>query len=320
VKKVVFLLILILVLLIISLVFISPVLAYRIEDLQLPEKGDFVLGPGKIEIWADPGEEFQKELIISNRIGQTMEFNVEIEDIKGSFDPNQPIIFLAEKKGPYSLKDYLQPEITKFTLKHGQRIILPVKISIPKDAEPGGLYGAILVSTNPPFPEGKVEKEKARGQLRMISRLACNFFIRVKGKVVENGYFKDFLTKKFFEKGPIPFQIFFENKGNVHLIPYGIIEIKNLLGKKVGEVEIEPFYTLPNSLKKSVAEWERKWLFGKYTALAGLNRSYQNIIDQKKIEFWVIPYKIILVGLIVLVLIVWLFKWIGSHFEIRRKA
>jgi hypothetical protein len=299
---------------------LSPILAYYIEDLQLPERGDFVLGPGKIEIWADPGDEFQKELMISNRIGQTMEFKIEIEDFKGSSDPNQTIILLGKEKGPYSLKDFLFPEITEFTLKHGQRIILPVKISIPKDAEPGGLYGAILISTNPPITEGKVEKEKARGQVRMVSRLGSLFFVKVKGEVIEKGFFKDFLTKKFYEKGPISFELFFENKGNVHLTPYGIIEIKNLLGRKVGEIEIEPFFALPDSLRKREVKWERGLLFGKYMALASLNRGYQNIIDQKKIEFWVIPYKIILVGLIVLVVIVWLFKWIGSHFEIKRKT
>jgi hypothetical protein len=298
----------------------SPILAYYIEDLQLPERGDFVLGPGKIEIWADPGEEFQKELIISNRIGQTMEFKIEIEDFKGSYDPNQTVILLGEERGPHSLKDFLLPEITKFTLKHGQRITLPVKISIPKDAEPGGLYGSVLVSTNPPMPKGEIEKEKAKGQMRIVSRLGCLFFIRVKGETIEEGLFKNFLTKKFYEKGPISFELFFENKGNVHLNPYGIIEIKNLLGRKVGEIEIEPFFALPDSLRKREVKWEKELLFGKYTALASLNRGYQDIIDQKLVEFWVIPYKIILVGLILLILVLWFFKWIISHFEIRRKT
>lgn len=301
-------------------IFSPPILAYKIEDLKLPEKGDFILGPGKIEILANAGEEIRKELMITNRIGKTMNFKIEIEDFKGSYDPEQTVIFLGKERGPYSLKDYLEPELTEFTLKHGQRITLPVKISIPRDAEPGGLYGSVLITTNPQEPEGDLEKEKAKGQMRMVSRLGALFFIRVKGEVIEEGLFKDFSSKKFYEKSPILFQLFFENKGNVHLNPYGIIEIKNILGKKVGEIEIEPFFTMPDSVRKREVKWDREWLFGRYTAFIGLNRGYKDIIDQKTLIFWVIPWKIILAGLIFLTLIILGLRWIISSFEIRRKA
>ncbi|MFH1233496.1 MAG: hypothetical protein V1649_02480 [Patescibacteria group bacterium] len=302
----------------------SQVFAYTIENLQLPEKGDFILAPGKIELLVNPGEEYIKEFSIANRIGRTMNFNINVEDFKGSSNPEETVVLLGKEKGPYSLKDYIQPEITNFTLNHGQRITLPVKISIPKDAEPGGLYGSVLITTNPPEPQGEVEKEKAKGQMKMVSRLGCLVFIRVKGEAKEDGLLKNFITsKKFYEnaseKNPVSFQIFFENKGNVHLNPYGIIEIKNLLGKKVGEIEMEPFFAMPDSLRKREVRWEKEFLFGRYTALVGLNRGYQDIIDQKSLTFWVIPWKLILAGLIILFFIFWFLKWALSHFEIRKK-
>ncbi|MBU2578786.1 hypothetical protein KKA09_01570 [Patescibacteria group bacterium] len=303
---------------------LSPVFAYVIENLQLPEKGDFILAPGKIELLVNPGDEYTKEISIANRIGRTMNFNIDIEDFKGSENPEETVVLLGKEKGPYSLKDYIQPEMTNFTLNHGQRITLPVKISIPKDAEPRGLYGSVLITTNPPEPQGAVEKEKATGQMKMVSRLGCLVFIRVNGEAKENGVLKNFITdKKFYEnaskKNPVSFQIFFENKGNVHLNPYGIIEIKNILGKKVGEIEMEPFFAMPDSLRKREVKWDKEFLFGRYTAFAGLNRGYQNIIDQKSLSFWVIPWKLILVGLIILFLVLWFFKWALGHFEIRKK-
>jgi len=302
---------------------IKPALAYKIEDLtNVPVENDFVLGAGKVEIWMDPGDKYTKEIMITNRLGKTMDFNIGIEDFRGSRNPEETVVLLGKERGPYTLKDYLKPEITKFTLNHGQRMILPIEISIPKDAEPGGRYGAILVTTSPPESQfGEAEKEKAKGGIRVISRLASLFFIRVKGNVTENGLFKELkLDKKFYEKGPISFAILFENNGNVHLTPYGMIEIKNLFGKKVDEIDLDPWFVLPDSLRLREVKWQKAWLFGKYTALASINRGYQDIIDKKSIDFWVIPWKIILAGLIALFLIIWFFKWVASHFEIRRKT
>lgn len=296
-------------------------LAYQIEDLTaIPIENDFVLGPGKIELLVNSGDEYIRELLITNRLGRTMNFKIEIEDFKGSRNPQEVTILLGQERGPYSLKDYLKPEITEFVLAHGQRMILPIKISIPIDAEPGGLYGTVLVSAYSSLTPEEIEKEKTKGQISIISRLGTLFFIKVKGEVVENGFLKDFKTdKKFYGKGPISFELFFENNGNVHLTPYGIIEIYNLLGKKIEEIKLDPWFVLPDSLRMREMKWNKNFLFGRYTALASVNRGYQDIIDQKSIEFWVIPWKILLVGLIGLFLIIWFFVWIVKHFEIKRK-
>ena len=302
---------------------IKSALAYKIEDLSnMPVENDFVLGPGKTELWMDAGEKFTKEIMITNRLGKTMDFNIEIEDFRGSRNPGETVVLLGGEKGPYTLKDYLKPESAKFTLSHGQRMILPIEISLPQDAEPGGRYGSIVVTTSPPESQfGEVEKEKAKGGIRVVTRLASLFFIRVKGDAAENGVFKEFkLDKKFYEKGPISFSALFENNGNVHLTPYGTIEIRNLFGKKVDETDLDPWFVLPDSLRLREVKWQKPWLFGKYTALASINRGYQDIIDQKSVDFWVIPWKIISAGLIALFLIIWFFRWVISHFEIRRKT
>lgn len=296
--------------------------AYQIIDLGLvgAPAGDFSIGPGKTELWMDPGDKVIKELYISNRLGRTMDFVIEIEDFRGSRNPERTVVLLGEEKGPYSLKDYLHPEVMKFTLKHGERMILPIEISIPEDAEPGGLYGSVLIRSEPPEPELKKERQRAASGIKTISRLGTLFFIKVKGDIVENGFLKDFRTgKNFYEKGPVSFELLFENNGSTHLIPYGLIEIKNFFGKKIDEIELEPWFAMPDSLRAREAKWERGLLFGRYTATAKINRGYQDIIDQKSINFWVIPWKTTLVGLVILAVIIWLLLWIASHFEIRRK-
>ena len=301
----------------------GSVAAFEIQDLSgTSEKGDFVLGPGKIELFMEPGQKATRNLSITNRLGRDMNFKIEIEDFTGSQDPNRTVVLLGDQRGPYSLKDYLKPEVDSFIIGHGQRIILPVEIFIPEDAEPGGLYGSVIISTTP-LPFGEEDKEEAAGQVRLVSRVGTLFFIRVKGEVEEEGFLKSFSTrgdKRYFEKGPIPFSILLENKGNIHLTPYGVIEITNLLGKKVGEIEVDPYFAMPGSVRAREVEWNGGFLFGRYNAVLALNRGYEDIIDQKEFYFWIIPWKIITIIGVSLILLIFFFVWIASHFEIRRKT
>ena len=83
---------------------------------------------------------------------------------------------------------------------------------------------------------------------------------------------------------------------------------------------MEPFFAMPDSVRKREVKWDREWLFGRYTAFAGLNRGYQNIVDQKSLTFWIIPWKLIISGFVVLFLIIWFFKWVLGNFEFKKKT
>src|SRR4030042_2496981 len=297
------------------------VFAYQIQTLpDTKVEGDIILGPTKTEFFLDPGETATKEIMVTNRTGQTLRFQVEIEDFIGSRDPGQSVVLLGDQKGPYSLKDWLIPEISEFTLEHGQRIYLPVKISIPQDAEPGGHYGAVFAAALPPEPTTEEQKEQAKSQIGIVSRAGSLFFVKVKGDVAEDGYLKSLeVSQKYYEKGPINFQLLFENNGSIHLVPYGVVEIFNILGEKIDEIEIEPYFAMPDSLRLKEISWNKDLLFGKYTALASINRGYQDIIDQKQIEFWVIPWKLVSAGILGLFLVIFFLRLLFTKFEIRKK-
>ena len=281
-----------------------------------------MVGPGKTEIWLEPGSEYTKEIIVSNRSGEEKMINISVEDFQGSMDPEGTIEFLGLEKGPYSLLDYVKPEIEEIVLSHGQRLRLPVEISVPQDAEPGGLYGAVMVSASNIEAKGdQAETGTAKGELEIITRVASLFFIRVKGDVFEESSLRDFKTgKNFYEKGPVSLKIIVENTGNVHLSPYGTIDIKNILGTQVGQIELDPWFAMPKSIRTREVKWNAPFLFGRYTAVLTLNRGYKNIIDIKSFSFWVIPWRIVLIAIIALILLVCLLIWFFSHFEFKKKT
>jgi len=306
---------------IILLFFVMPFIAQAIEIQNydnMPVEGDFVLGPGKIELFLDPGESITRDLKITNRTGRMLTINIDIEDFTG--DPNYSTQLLGDEQGPYSLRDYIKPEISEFNLSHGERASLPVTISIPEDASPGGLYGATIARVSPASEQEEKIADGATGNVGIVSRLATLFFVRVKGDINESGYLKSFTTdKKFYKQGPVNFSIVYENTGSVHLNPYATIEIKNITGKKIDTVDVAPYFVMPGFIRNRSVDWHKKLAFGRYTAIASVNRGYNNLVDEAKITFWIIPLKVIIISLSVILLLAVLIWWFSSKFEVKRK-
>ncbi len=283
----------------------------RFEDLpDAKVYGDFVVGPGKVELEMRPGETRTVEIRVSNRMGEARTFSLGVEDFGGSQDVRQPVVLYGTQRGPYSLRDYLFPAVREIEIAHGRRAVIPVTVAIPEDAEPGGKYGSVLISVAPK-PAQNASGGGAAAGTTVISRIGVLFFIKVPGEVREEGRLTDFRVKDgaaLFQKGPIPFELYFENTGNVHLNPYGFIQVENMAGQVVGEQEIEPWFTLPGSRRVREVSWDRPLLIGKYTARLSLNRGYGNEVDTAQVSFWVIPYALIAGVLAALLVFFFLFR------------
>ena len=295
----------------------------RFEDLPGPEAyGDFVVGPGKIELVMQPGEERTVDIRVSNRMGEKRAFSVQVEDFGGSQDVKQPVILYGAQRGPYSLRDYIFPVAREIEIEHAKRAVIPVKVAIPQDAEPGGKYGSVLISVASK-PDEDAPTEGAVTGAAIISRVGVLFFVRVTGDVKEEAQLTDFRTKgekTFFQKGPIPFEIYFENTGNVHVNPSGVIQVKNMAGQVVGEQEMEPWFTLPGSKRVREISWDRPLLIGKYTALLFLNRGYDDLTDTREVSFWVVPFALIAWVLAGLLIFFFVLRFFLTKVEIKIKS
>lgn len=282
---------------------------------------DFVVGPGKFELELAPGQSRTVELIISNRMGQRELFELSFEDAEGNSSGDAVVSLLGERTGPYTIKDYLSVPYSKFYLDQGERVRVPVTISIPADAEPGGRYGSVLTSiTTNPNDDG--EGSGTRSASAIVSRIGTLFFVTSPGDIDRQGQLSAFDTtsgKHFFFSGPVDFQMVFENTGSVHLTPSGLLSITNILGETVGEVELLPWFVLPQSVRTKPVSWNREFLLGRYEATLELNRGYDNIVDTQTVVFWVLPWKLMLsvfAGLFVFFLII---RFFTSRFEFKRK-
>ncbi len=293
--------------------------AYTIESLSgITNANDFVLEPGKIEARGDPGETIIRTIAVTNRVNQDVHFHIESEDFVGSNYADQTVVLLGNDRSPYSFKDNLHVEKTDFTLRFGERITIPVSITIPSDAAPGGYYASLLI-TNAPDRATK----KAVNGARTVSRLGALFFVRVNGPVNENGKLEDFRIKGpnrlFYSGGPYTFQILFNNTGTVHLVPYGYIEVNNFAGRNVADLPVNAYFAMPNALRYREVAWPAGNLVGRYTATVHLNRGYGSTTDEMSFSFWVLPWRLVLTILVPIFILAFIIYVLSRKFEFRRK-
>ncbi len=297
----------------------NSVSAYTITNTGAESRGDFVLEPGKIEIFMNPGETVTKNIAIISRINRKASFSVTTEDFIGSQNPDTPVILLGDEKSPYSFKDNIKPDVESFNLDLGQRIEIPVTVTAPIDAQPGGFYSSVIVSSLPDSGNGT----NASAATRVISRVGVLFFVRINGDVKEVGSLEDLRVtgprQGFLQSGPLSFEMLFRNSGNVHLVPYGIITITNIFGQKVAELPVDAYFALPNSLRYRQVTWPKEFLFGYYKAHLEMHRGYSNLVDEKDVTFWVLPWIYIGLGLVILFLIFMLYYLFTKKFELKKR-
>lgn len=293
---------------------------FKSEQLQgIVDQGDFVVGPGRAELEIKPGETVVFEISVANRISDGRVFDLTVEDMAGTGDAAQSVVLLGDSRGPYTIKDYISFPKNSFSLKLGERARIPVTISIPADAEPGGYYGAVLLST---VRTDGVEENPEAPRSPIITRVGTLFFVTVPGQVEKAGETKALTQvndQLWYEKGPIKMNVLFNNTGSVHLNPYGELRIRNLFGEEVGFMELEPWFVLPKSLRSREITWDRELLFGRYTATAYINRGYEDVIDEVSTTFWVLPWKIVGGAFLIIFFIFFGLRTFFRTFEFKRK-
>ena len=281
-------------------------------------QGDFVVGPGRTEIELSPGETVIQEISITNRISDNRIFKLEVEDITGTSDASEAVKLSGNERGPYSIWDYISFPEDQFSLTLGERARIPVTISIPSNAEPGGYYGSVLVST----VQADENNNPLAARQPVVARIGSLFFLRVKGDTVISGETVEISAladNTWYEEGPIDLGILYENNGSVHVNPYGELSITSMFGEEVGYVELEPWFVLPGSLRLREVSWDREFLLGRYTATAKINRGYDDIIDEVSVTFWVLPWKIVGGTFAVVFTLLFLIRAFFRKFEFKAK-
>lgn len=298
------------------LIMVSSVSAYTIENYEEKVEDRFVISPVNLELKLSKGEKNIQNMTIVNRLGRTVKFKIEKEDFAGSDDPEKSTVFFGdESSGVTSAKDWIMPEINEITLNHGDRLTLPVSISVPQTATAGSHYGAIFVSVE------SDSSSDGKDKVKLISRVGLLLLMNIPGDNRESGNISEFSTnKKFYKSGPVGFSTIFQNTGNVYERVKGEVSIRNILGDEVGHISLKEWVVLSNSSRKQTGEWDNKWLLGRYTAhLTVFYGLGGNLKAENETVFYAFPWHVAILVILIFVVIYYLIRYLGSKFEIKRK-
>jgi hypothetical protein len=268
------------------------------------------IAPPVINLKADPGETLTTKVSLRGISDQTLLVRGQVNDFVAAGEDGTPKILLDTEDGeddPYSLKGWVST-LPELTLKPREIQDMTLTIRVPSNAAPGGYYGVVRFTATPP--------ELKDTGVSLSASLGSLLFIRVNGEATEGLEIAEFATSNskdntsLFESAPIQFVERVKNTGNTHLQPAGQITVKDMFGQKVATVNINlpPRNVLPNSIRKfeqplDSATLGDKMLFGRYTAELNITYGDSRQTLTTSIDFWVIPYKLIIgiiIGLIAL--------------------
>lgn len=294
------------------------------EQLDVEFLNDFVLEPAKNEVILNPGEVSTKRISVINRTEREVAFTIDIEDVVGSNNQQDQVKLLGDEKGPYSLKDFLVPEIREFNLKPGEKITIPVLVSLPNNSEPRGYYGAVIISAEDIEEDGH-DGSEVGSVTKIVTRLGSIFLVRVNGDLIEESSIHDFKTigpKSFFYSNhPTGFEVAINNEGNVHLVHYGEVTIKNILGKTVDVLPMNAFFSLPDSVRYREVSWKESFSMGYYTAELALYKGFgdKNDLINSKVSFFVLPWQVIVPIILGIAVLFFIIRFLKNNFKFERR-
>jgi hypothetical protein len=285
------------------------------------EKMSLTIAPPLFQLSLQPGESWSSSITVVNNNKYDLTVYAEPALFKPSGETGRPVFIENDrvKKGPITenindstLADWIEISDRPVKISREKTYKLPIKITVPKDAQPGGHYAAILIGNTP-------KKEKSDGgTLNVSSSIASLVFLTVAGDVNEDGCIREFATEKsIYEKAEAKFSLRFENKGNVHIQPAGDITIYNMFNKKRGYIPVNQAdgygNVLPGSVRKFIYKWKSDsgvWDIGRYRAEATIGfGSNKKQFVQSTLYFWVLPIVPLLKILIFVIGIVLFVGW-----------
>jgi len=271
------------------------------------------IAPPLIYLNANPGQTITTQIQIRDiSSGKLLVFGRANDFVAAGTNGDPKILFKSSPKtDPFSMKSWFAP-LPEIILKPEQTNNMTVTINVPRNASPGGHYSVIRFSATPPSLSGK-------SGVALSASLGSLILLTVSGHIVQNLAITKFYTtnesakaSSFFQTLPLNFAEKFKNTGNVALQPQGQVVVKDMFGKQLISMNINPLTgnVLPDSsrvfsqtLNSTIIG--NKHLFGRYTAYLNSTYGSGNKTLTAKLTFWVIP--VVPIVIIVLALIIGFF-------------
>jgi len=249
------------------------------------------IAPVRTDIQINPGQSKTIQVGVSNPTSQTIAITPVENDFVSADENGTPSLILDPNQyaPSHSLKRFLSP-IAPVTIAPGKSAAIKVVITVPKDAQAGGYFGAIRFT--PTSPDGG-------GQVNLSANAASLILLTVPGPVTEQMNLTNFEVQQkgktaslFNSPDNLTAFVRFENKGNIQEGPFGKIAVK-----KGSTIVYEGDFNIDQPRDMVLPDGARRWdvplknisKFGHYTVIATFTYGQNNTTIEVQRTFWVIP-------------------------------
>lgn len=229
------------------LVFLFLSLFNQFTQKSFAENKNFSIGvePALVEVvLEEPGEEKKVELTYLNSSDQPLGLEIFPIDFKQQ-DKTGLVEFLGREAGSYSysLSSFLSFESARIDLEAGEKRKFLVSVKNRPDLSPGGHYAAVVARL--------IDTSEKSSSAKVTPSISALILVRKTG----GERFNLSLIEVGWPKNPVVFgyprviTLLFQNEGNVHLVPYGRLEIFDLFGRQLykGVINTSSLRVFPSS-------------------------------------------------------------------------
>lgn len=289
----------------------------------IPNKTEAItVSPPVIELEIGPGKNTTKMIRLYNELDIPISLFVELRGVDQTVHGETGVPTILPNT------ETLEPPLSWIELPYPYRTValnprsssdVSLKIGVPVTAEPGGYYGAIMVSSQ--------ALDNYDG-VRVVGKTAIMLLLTVTGDTIRKGAVTEFSAvpkHTLFSSQPNGFFVRIQNEGTVHIKPTGTIDINGIFGfKKSLTVNKEERSVLPGWTRRFdvlwsgqelrggfLGEWQRFGI-GPYTAALAITVGGENLTQQ--FTYWVIPWRTLILLAVSMVVLIVLRKKVNRRF------
>jgi len=268
--------------------------------------------PTRVEMMVNRGEKAGKTINVSNQGSEpimvsayAMDFSIERDGDFNFYEPGHE---------SYSASKWLNIEKADFELAPSESREVEVVVSAPVTVEPGGHYAALLFEAVPVGNQSAVS---------VSMRIPTLFYITIPGitgaDVIANADILSLQLPGISENGPVEMGVVVRNSGNVHLTVAARAHFAASWGN-ASELDLGQTVILPNSDGVLKGEWQRSPLFGRVrvsVVIGYLGQKGELVNKSQTAEFWIVPWSLIGIILVVMGLVVPTIVIISKRYRLR---
>ncbi len=254
------------------------------------------LRPVKFVLELQPGASYTDSVIITNNGETPLTLTPTFEDFVPTGEAN--ITFVKNAGGKSSLAGWVSVADSSVTLQPKEERRVPYTIVVPADAAPGGHFAVIFFNAS----EGSGAATGTTG-VGILPRVGSLLMVSVPGDIARGGRISSFSGPRYVERGPLAFNVVFENTGSVHYQPKGTVAVTNLFGRTVATGVLDGLFVFPETSRtmKALVEGDRYYWGPLKATLRATDGDGQT--HQATVRIWAWPWRITVIPLAGLVLV-----------------